>query len=152
MTLIKAKILDSVFNPYDELKSYQQRIPLGKCGATANFIGWMRDNNEGETVTGMWLEHYPQMTENYLQSIAETATEKWAISDGLLIHRVGQIELNEAIVLVAVWSAHRQNAFAACQFMLKELKFKAPFWKKETFPSGTRWVKQNTPSDHSKKD
>ena len=101
--------------------------------------------NEGESVRGMTLEHYPGMTERHLQRIVEAAFAEWPLLDALVIHRVGDLQPNDPIVLVAVWSAHRAAAFAACRFIMEELKSKAPFWKREDIAGGARWVEHNTP-------
>lgn len=143
------EILDSRFDPYARLAAWHADMPaVGQYGAESSFIGYMRDSNEGDRVTGMRLEHYPGMTEKHLQTIANEATRCWALLDVLIVHRVGDIEIGEAIVLVAAWSAHRADAFEACRFMMEDLKSKAPFWKKERLEDGERWVECNTPGYH----
>ena len=105
----------------------------------------MRDFNEGDGVTGMTLEHYPGMTERHLEQIAEEASQKWGLLDTLIYHRVGKLAPNDPIVLVAVWSSHRKEAFEACRWLMEELKSKAPFWKKELLEGGgSRWIEKNT--------
>lgn len=114
-------------------------------GATAVFVGTMRDFNDGNDVVAMYLEHYPGMTERQLEQIARSATSEWRLDDVLIIHRVGEILPTESIVLVGVWSAHRAEAFTACRHIMETLKHKAPFWKRETLVDGSlRWVTQNT--------
>jgi molybdopterin synthase catalytic subunit len=144
---VKIELRDAPFDPLAELGRYQasQSELQGRYGATAIFIGTMRDYNEDESVSRMLLEHYPGMTEQYLQRIVETAGREWPLLDALVIHRVGELRPNDPIVLVAVWSAHRAAAFAACQFIMEELKSKAPFWKREDTAAGARWVEHNTP-------
>ncbi len=133
------------FEPYTRLQQYQQQADFaGRYGATAVFVGSMREFNQGDDVEAMWLEHYPGMTEKYLQKISEEAAQKWDILDSLIIHRVGEMHPNDPIVLVAVWSAHRAAAFDASRYLMEELKSRAPFWKKETLPEKTRWVDKNT--------
>ncbi|MBL8249001.1 MAG: molybdenum cofactor biosynthesis protein MoaE, partial [Candidatus Competibacter sp.] len=104
-----------------------------------------RDFNDGDTVQEMTLEHYPGMTERHLQRIVESAAREWPLLDALLIHRIGALQPNDPIVLAAVWSAQRAEAFAACRFIMEELKSKAPFWKRERTAAGPRWVAHNTP-------
>ena len=134
------------FDPYEEISRYQQQIkPEGKYGATACFIGTMRDFNEGEQVDAMKLEHYPGMTEKHLEEICNEAQKRWDIIDILMLHRVGEINIGDPIVLVAVWSAHRAAAFDASRFMMEDLKSKAPFWKQESIAGEKRWVERNTP-------
>ncbi|MDH5179329.1 MAG: molybdenum cofactor biosynthesis protein MoaE [Gammaproteobacteria bacterium] len=140
------ELRDRPFEPYAELQAYETaNIPAGKFGATGVFVGTMRDFNEGDAVQTMWLEHYPGMTEKYLQTISIQAAQDRPLLDSLIIHRIGHIEPADPIVLVAVWSAHRSAAFDAVRFLMEELKSKAPFWKKETLTGGDRWVEKNTP-------
>jgi len=143
---MKIKIVEQSFMPLQEVDIYQQTATTfaGKFGATNIFIGTMRDFNDGNSVKGLTLEYYPGMTENYLEKIANTAMEQWKILDILLIHRVGKLSPNEAIVLIAVWASHRGDAFDACRYLMEDLKSKAPFWKKEQLATGSRWVKTNT--------
>lgn len=114
----------------------------GKYGATSVFVGTMRDFNQGTDVQVMTLEHYPGMTERHLEAVALEALERWDILDVLVVHRVGELSPNDPIVLVAVWSAHRDAAFSACRYVIDELKTRAPFWKQESTPAGKRWVEQ----------
>ena len=116
----------------------------GKSGATSIFIGTMRDFNDGEQVGAMTLEHYPGMAEKHLQELCAQAVEQWAVHDILLLHRTGDIEVGEDIVLIASWSAHRGDAIDATRFIIDDLKHKAPFWKKEVVSGGARWVERNT--------
>nr|WP_315472808.1 molybdenum cofactor biosynthesis protein MoaE [uncultured Undibacterium sp.] len=109
-------------------------------GAVVSFVGLVRDLNEGLQVSAMELEHYPGMTEKSLAMIATQAKQRWNLIDCLIIHRVGALLALDQIVLVAAASAHRGEAFAACEFMMDYLKTEAPFWKKETTPEGERWV------------
>jgi molybdopterin synthase catalytic subunit len=143
---MKVEILSKAFHPWESLQTYEKTLinQYGKCGAVATFVGTMRDYNEGDTVQAMFLEHYPGMTEKYLQTISETALQRWDILDTLIIHRVGEIHPGETIVLVAAWAGHRAPAFEACRFLIEELKSRAPFWKHETLNDGTRWVEKNT--------
>jgi len=141
---MKIAIYPTPFDPLAELGRYQAEVPAGQYGATASFIGTMRDFNEGDAVRGMTLEHYPGMTERQLRRLVEDAQRQWDLLDILLIHRVGELFPGEPIVLVAVWSAHRAAAFEACRFLMEALKSQAPFWKKETLAAGERWVARNT--------
>ena len=144
---MKVELRETPFDPLAELARYQadQQAMQGQYGATAIFIGTLRDYNEQRSVTGMTLEHYPGMTERYLQRIVAAAMSQWPVLDALLIHRYGALQPNDPIVLVAVWSAHRSAAFAACRWIMEELKSKAPFWKREQTPTGPHWVTHNTP-------
>ena len=111
-----------------------------RVGALASFLGLVRDLNDGATVSEMTLEHYPGMTEKALEEIVAQAKGRWEIYDALVIHRVGPLKPCDQIVLVAVTSAHRGEAFAACEFIMDYLKTRAPFWKHEATPDGGRWV------------
>lgn len=136
---------ESGFSPYRELEAYEV-AQLENYGATAVFVGTMRDFNQGDAVTAMCLEHYPGMTELRLGQIVEDAKQHWPILDALVIHRVGNVLPKDPIVLVAVWAHHRGPAFAACREIIEELKHTAPFWKKEVLADGERWVENNTPA------
>mgnify|MGYP000376690660 CR=1 FL=1 len=111
-----------------------------RVGAVAAFVGTVRDRNDGAEVAAMTLEHYPGMTEKSLEEIIEKAKARWDIYDVLIIHRVGPLHIEDQIVLTAVTSAHRGEAFAACEYVMDYLKTLAPFWKKEETPEGARWV------------
>ena len=111
-----------------------------RIGAVASFVGVVRDLNEGADVATMALEHYPGMTEKALTAIVDQAKSRWDLYDVLVIHRVGELKPTDQIVLVVATSAHRGDAFAACEFVMDYLKTEAPFWKKETTPTGARWV------------
>ncbi len=111
-----------------------------RVGAVASFLGTVRDLNDGSTVSAMTLEHYPGMTEKALNAIVDEARGRFSIIDALVIHRVGAMRPADQIVLVAVTSAHRGDAFDACRFIMDILKTRAPFWKKEDTPAGSRWV------------
>ncbi|MCG8324827.1 MAG: molybdenum cofactor biosynthesis protein MoaE [Thiotrichales bacterium] len=143
---MKILIQHTPIDPFAEIKQYQQEMQQdGRFGASAFFIGSMRDHNEGVAVTSMELEYYPEMTQRHLREIAEVAAQRWSLVDVLLMHRVGKITIADPIVLVAVWSEHRADAFEACRFIMEDLKSKAPFWKKELTADGERWVEKNTP-------
>jgi molybdopterin synthase catalytic subunit len=118
-----------------------------RVGAVASFIGVVRDLNEGDRVSEMTLEHYPGMTERALEKIVEEARSRWDILDALVIHRVGRLQPTDQIVLVVVTSAHRGEAFQACEFLMDYLKTRAPFWKKEQTGQGGRWVEARAADD-----
>ncbi len=142
---MKIEIRTSPFDPYAEIAQYQrQSLPAGQYGATASFVGTMRDFNEGRQVLGMMLEYYPGMTEKHITQICEQAAATWSLFDYLVIHRAGKIEINDAIVVIAVWAGHRGDALDACKFIIEDLKSKAPFWKKEKLDEGDAWVEGNT--------
>ena len=118
-----------------------------KVGAVAAFIGIVRDMNDAADVRTLTLEHYPGMTEKALAGIVTEAKRRWEIDDALVVHRVGKLAPTDQIVLVAVSSAHRGEAFAACEFIMDYLKTRAPFWKKEDTPGGERWVEARDSDD-----
>lgn len=110
-------------------------------GATVAFVGLVRDNNLDDQVSGLHLQHYPGMTEKALSSIVEQAEQRWEILNATVIHRIGDLSTTDQIVLVAVSSPHRGDAFAACEFIMDYLKTEAPFWKKERLNDGSyRWL------------
>ena len=118
-------------------------------GAVAAFIGTVRDVSDDARVVAMTLEHYPGMTEKALAGIVDDAKSRWNVIDALIIHRVGALAPTDQIVLVGVTSAHRGEAFAACEFIVDYLKTRAPFWKKEQSPSGARWVEARASDDEA---
>lgn len=109
-------------------------------GAVASFVGIVRDVH-------MTLEHYSGMTENAITKIVEEACSRWKVTDCTVIHRYGELAPHDPIVLVAVASAHRGDAFAACEFIMDYLKTRAPFWKKEHRPEGAAWVEARASDD-----
>jgi molybdopterin synthase catalytic subunit len=118
-------------------------------GAVASFIGTVRDLNDGSDVNTLTLEHYPGMTERALEAICTQARQRWQILDVVIVHRVGELRPMDQIVLVAVTSAHRGEAFRACEFVMDFLKTQAPFWKKELTPEGPRWVEARESDDRA---
>lgn len=144
---MKIEVRAAPLDPWREVAAFEQAQTAlhGAAGAAAVFVGTMRDLNEGAAVSTMTLEHYPGMTEKHLEKICCAAAERWALLDTLVVHRVGELHPADPIVLVAVWSAHRKDAFEACRHIMEDLKSNAPFWKKERLPSGDhRWVDKNT--------
>jgi len=113
-----------------------------RIGAVASFIGLVRD-------VEMTLEHYPGMTERAIANIVEEAKGRWQVMDFTVIHRYGALKPNDQIVLVAVASGHRGDAFAACEFIMDYLKTQAPFWKKEQAAGGARWVEAKASDDQA---
>jgi molybdopterin synthase catalytic subunit len=113
-----------------------------KIGAIASFVGLVRD-------VAMTLEHYAGMTEREIARIVDEAAGRWNVMDVTVIHRYGELEPADQIVLVAVASAHRGDAFAACEFIMDYLKTRAPFWKKEHRAEGTKWVEAKRSDDEA---
>lgn len=132
------QVQTELFN-LNELNSRLHAEDLG-VGAVATFVGYVRDINQGEKVSGLFLEHYPGMTERSLQRIVDQANERWPLQRVDIVHRVGLLNVGDPIVFVGVASEHRQAAFDACAFLMDYLKTRAPFWKREETGSGDRWV------------
>ena len=120
-----------------------------EVGAVVTFVGTVRDLNEGDAVATLELEHYPGMTERSLEAIVDEARSRFDIRGVRVIHRVGVLAPGDPIVLVAVTSAHRGEAFDACRFVMDYLKTRAPFWKKERTPAGERWVEARADDDEA---
>ena len=116
-------------------------------GAVACFVGIVRDRNDGAGVSRMELEHYPGMTERAIEAMIDEAMRRFDIRAARVVHRVGPLQPTDQIVLVAVTSAHRGEAFQACEFLMDYLKTQAPFWKKEDTPDGARWVDARVADD-----
>lgn len=111
-------------------------------GAISTFTGLVRDHGDSQGVQGLYLEHYPGMTEQVIAGLIEEASSRWDVRKARVIHRVGRLGLQEQIVFVGICSAHRGDAFAACEYIMDALKTSAPFWKKELSESGEHWVEQ----------
>jgi molybdopterin synthase catalytic subunit len=119
----------------------------GGVGAVAVFVGTVRDHSDGAVVQSMELEHYPGMTEAAIEAMIDAAFARFSILGARVVHRIGVLAAMEQIVLVAVTSAHRGQAFQACEFLMDYLKTQAPFWKKEASGSDARWVDARTADD-----
>ena len=133
------RIQEADFSIDEEYQRIRKAHPT-QNGAICTFSGLVREFGDKAGVTGMFLEHYPGMTEQSLQLIIDQAASRWELNDVTVIHRVGQLTLSEQIVFVGVGSAHRADAFAACEFIMDYLKTDAPFWKKECHDQGSEWV------------
>ena len=116
-------------------------------GAVASFIGTVRDRSDGQGVSAMELEHYPGMTEQSIERMIDAAFDRFDLIGARVVHRVGLLAPGDQIVLVLVSSAHRGQAFQACEFLMDYLKTQAPFWKKESTPEGARWVDARVSDD-----
>ena len=139
------RIQEKDFDVSTEIVGLRKGDP--RVGAVVSFLGTVRDMNDGSQVKAMTLEHYPGMTEKALQEILDQAKARWDVYQTLVIHRVGPLLPEDQIVLVVVTSAHRGEAFAACEFIMDYLKTAAPFWKKEDTPEGARWVDARVTDD-----
>jgi len=135
---MQVRVQENDFEVATELAAIRRKRP--QIGAIACFVGLVRDISEHSEVSELTLEHYPGMTEKALQVIVDQAAQRWQIIDARVVHRVGRLRPSDQIVLVAVASEHRGDAFAACEFIIDDLKTRAPFWKREVTPSGARWV------------
>lgn len=118
---------------FDLAAEYRNSLDRAKDtpGALVQFVGLVRDFNQGDGVATLELQHYPGMTESVIEDICVQATQRWKIDEPTVIHRFGRLQPKDQIVLVSVTSAHRADAFAACEFIMDQLKTKATFWKKE---------------------
>ena len=121
-----------------------------QIGAIVSFIGTVRDLHPG-SISSMTLEHYPEMTEKSLKSIVTEARERWDLQNVTIIHRIGELKVNDQIVLVVTTSKHRQAAFESCNFIMDYLKTDAPFWKKELTEKKEEWVESRESDDEQKK-
>jgi len=135
---IKISIQTEDFSLQDEVDLLE--LNNHQDGAVVTFSGRVRNKNLGENVAGLFLEHYPGMTEKSLEKIIQTAQQKWSINRVCVIHRIGQLLVGDQIVFVGVTSKHRQDAFAANEFIMDFLKVEAPFWKKELTDKGEKWL------------
>jgi molybdopterin synthase catalytic subunit len=136
----------SVEQEYQLLRNAQPR----NTGAICTFVGLVREFGDRPDIQGMFLEHYPGMTEKCLDKLILQAKENWDIHHAKVIHRIGTLKVDEQIVFVGVSSSHRADAFAACEFIMDYLKTDAPFWKKELCADGSVWVEAKA-SDQNRK-
>ena len=140
---IFVRVAPDDFEPGIEYQALEADIP--RVGAICTFVGLVRDVGDRRhrtDVRGLTLEHYPGMTERAIEGIAEEAAQRWSADRIRVVHRVGSLGAGERIVFVGVSSAHRQDAYAACEFIMDYLKTQAPFWKKEWSDTGSHWVEQ----------
>ena len=119
----------------------------GGVGAMVAFVGTVRDRGAGQAISAMELEHYPGMTEAAIEAMIDEAFRRFELRAVRVVHRVGRLEAQDQIVLVAVSSAHRGQAFQGCEFLMDYLKTQAPFWKKEHTAEGARWVDARVADD-----
>lgn len=147
--MISIRVQTEDFDLTEELN----RLRSGRydIGAVVSFLGTVRDIHGDETVLSMELEHYPGMTEQVLKEIAGEACSRWDIAGLTVIHRVGRLKPSDQIVLIAVGSRHRSEAFRACEYIIDLLKTRAPFWKKEETRGGSRWVASKEDDDTAAK-
>ncbi len=131
-------IQKSDFSLSEEEARMQRECP--GFGALCTFTGYVRDYSESDSIRALELEHYPGMTENVLNDLISEAETRWPVQGASVIHRVGQLDASDRIVLVMVASAHRQAAFEACAFLMDYLKTRAPFWKRELGSRSSQWV------------
>ena len=124
-------------------------LRAGDCGvgAVCAFVGTVRDRNAGVAVSAMELEHYPGMTERAIDAMIDEAARRFEVRAARVIHRVGLLQPQDQIMMVAVASAVRGQAFQACEFLMDYLKTQAPFWKKEQTDAGARWVDARSSDD-----
>jgi len=130
------------FDSAELIRGMRRRDP--GAGALVTFTGYVRDYDDGAATRSLFLEHYPGMCEREIQALCDTAQSRWSVREPVVVHRVGELRREEQIVFVAVASAHRGDAFRACEYIIDALKTRAPFWKRETLESGDRfWVRQH---------
>ncbi|AIZ78866.1 molybdopterin synthase catalytic subunit MoaE [Actinobacillus equuli] len=135
-----ATLIEVQQETFDQNAIYHWLSEQHSVGATTLFVGKVREMNLGDNVSGLYLEHYPSMTQKALQEIVDEARSRWDLQRVAVIHRIGQLHTGDEIVLVGVSSAHRGDAYHANEFIMDYLKTRAPFWKRETTQDGDRWI------------
>jgi molybdopterin synthase catalytic subunit len=145
LSVARVSIQESDFDVGAELAALQGHRT--DVGAVASFVGCVRGHTPEDDVSALTLEHYPGMTERAIQAMIVEAQARFDMRGARVIHRVGRLSPGDRIVLVAVASSHRRDAFQACEFLMDYLKTHAPFWKKETTPAGERWVDARVADD-----
>jgi len=111
-----------------------------EAGAIVTFIGTTRNHNEGRHIHSLEYEAYPGMDEKEMQTIGEEAGQQWDVKGIAVVHRIGQVPIGEASIVIAVSTAHRDDAFKACRYIIDELKKRVPIWKKEIYEGGEVWI------------
>lgn len=147
--MIDIRVQTEDFSIAEEWNKCRERMQ-GEGGAIVAFAGLVRDRVDDEDVVGLYLEHYPGMTEKSIEKIVNHAMTTWSLLDIVVIHRVGRLEKNDQIVLVLVGSSHRPDAFAACECIMDFLKTEAVFWKKEIRRNSSSWIR-STEGDFDRK-
>jgi molybdopterin synthase catalytic subunit len=145
MTRARVSIQTEDFDLQAEIAAL--RAGDARVGAVCGFIGTVRDRGDGSAVASMELEHYPGMTEKAIESMIDEAQGRFGILGARVVHRVGLLQPQDQIMMVAVTAAHRGESFRACEFLMDYLKTQAPFWKKEQTPEGARWVDARVADD-----
>ena len=107
-----------------------------RVGAYASFEGWVRDHNEGRVVNGLRYEAYAAMAQAEGARILDEAVQRFGVIDARCVHRVGDLAIGELAVWVGVSAAHRDAAFAACRYIIDEVKARVPIWKHERYAEG----------------
>ncbi len=128
----------SVDAEIDRVRAQSKRI-----GGIATFLGTARDRSKGRDVSGISFEHYEGMAQKTLREIRERALKDFDIIEVLILHRYGEIDIGENIVLIVVGAEHRADAFQACRWCIDELKQITPIWKREQTPQGEEWVEEH---------
>jgi molybdopterin synthase catalytic subunit len=141
----RVRIQTADFDLSAEIAALRANEP--SIGAVASFVGTVRDRSDGSGISAMELEHYPGMTESAIEAMIDEAVRRFHILGARVAHRVGLLQPGDQIMMVAVASSHRAEAFQACEFLMDYLKTQAPFWKKEHTPQGARWVDARVADD-----
>ena len=137
---------DRSFDPYEALADFSRALGPSRAafGASAHFVGTLRNHNEGRVVDRLWLEHYPSMTEQAIARLVHEERGRLNFGPALVWHRVGDVLPGETLVVIAVWSMHRRASLEGCRVLIERLKHEAPFWKQEFGSWGSAWVENNT--------
>jgi molybdopterin synthase catalytic subunit len=137
---------DESFDPYEVLADFSRALGSRRAafGASAHFVGTLRNHNEGRVVERLWLEHYPGMTEQAIARLVTEERDRRHFGPALIWHRVGDVLPGDTLVVIAVWSPHRRAALEGCQVLIERLKHEAPLWKQEFGSWGSAWVEKNT--------
>lgn len=143
---LSVRVQSEPFNQATEYNTIQESCL--HAGAIVSFCGLVRDQNLQQPVTELFLQHYEGMTESLIEELCSEAIEKWSLDGAHVVHRVGALKPNDLIVFVATASAHRGAAFESCQYVIDQLKTRATFWKRETYPEGSRWL-DDREEDHT---
>ena len=123
-----------------DLNKVYKNLAHPASGGMCLFVGTVRDNSQDKEVTDLFFESYNEMALLEMEKIRQQAIKKWGLEEAMIVHAVGKKGVSEPVVVVGVSSAHRKEAFPACQFLIDELKKTVPIWKKEYFTDNSHWV------------
>lgn len=122
----------------------RQTLCCGSAGAYCSYEGWVRNHNEGKSVAALHYHGYPQLAPSIAQQILQEAKDKFELADAAIVHRFGQLTTTDIAVWVGVTAHHRDATFLACRYIIDNVKYRLPIWKKELYTDGSSaWIENH---------